>query len=83
VGIQACHVQTALAELIHRFCGWVPPGDAEKTCVLMGLTLRVQFEGGSEAVSMLDMPGIPESEQTPDRAAILCGWFRRRKTLVA
>ena len=30
---------------------------------LKGLTLHVQFEGGSAEISMLDMPGIPEAEQ--------------------
>jgi hypothetical protein len=39
---------------------------------LTGLTLHVQFEGGSAEVSMLDMPGIPEPEQDAGiRAAIL------------
>jgi len=39
---------------------------------LTGLTLHVQFEGGSAEVSMLDMPGIPEPEQNAGiRAAIL------------
>ena len=39
---------------------------------LTGLTLHVQFEGGSAQVSMLDMPGIPEPEQDAGiRAAIL------------
>ena len=39
---------------------------------LNGLTLHVQFEGGSAEVSMLDMPGIPEAEQPAGlRAAIL------------
>jgi hypothetical protein len=28
---------------------------------LNGLTLHVQFEGGSAEVSMMDMPGIPSS----------------------
>ncbi len=39
---------------------------------LNGVTLHVQFEGGSAEVSMLDMPGIPEAEQPSGlRAAIL------------
>ncbi len=39
---------------------------------LNGLTLHVQFEGGSADISMLDMPGIPEAEQLSGlRTAIL------------
>jgi hypothetical protein len=39
---------------------------------LNGLTLHVQFEGGSAEVSMLDIPGIPEAEQPAGmRAAML------------
>jgi hypothetical protein len=39
---------------------------------LKGLTLHVQFEGGSAEVSMLDMPCIPEAEQPAGlQAAIL------------
>ena len=39
---------------------------------LKGLSLHVQFEGGSAEISMLDMPGIPEASNPKElRAAIL------------
>ena len=54
---------------------------------LNGLTLHVQFEGGSAEISMLEMPAIPETEQPAGlRAAILRlgeAIFRRRKTPTA
>jgi hypothetical protein len=46
-------------------CGPVLTGE-------IGSAVHVQFEGGSQRISMLDMPGIPQSEQDAGiRAAIL------------
>jgi hypothetical protein len=46
-------------------CGLVLTGE-------IGSTLHVQLEGGSQRVSMLDMPGMPETEQDAEiRGAIL------------
>ena len=43
---------------------------------LTGLTLHVQFEGGSAEVSMLDMPGYLNRSRTPGSGLRFCAWAK-------